>query len=152
MGKSQQTFNKKEREKKKAKKRKEKQERRELRKQEKENRSKLTFEDQIMYMGHDGHLVKEKPDANKKNEVSVEDIHLGVPPNSKEAFEKTRQGFVKLFDPDKGYGFITDKMTKESIFVHINDAYDEIKQNHVVEFEVIKDHKGTKAKNVTQIK
>ena len=59
---------------------------------------------------------------------------------------------MKFFSDEKGYGFITDKATKESIFVHCNDAYEDIKENHVVEFKIGKGPKGPKAENVVQIK
>ena len=32
------------------------------------------------------------------------------------------KGLVKIFIPDKGYGFIIDSETKESVFVHINNV------------------------------
>jgi len=152
MAKSQQTFNKKEREKKRAKKKKEKAERREQRKVEKAQRGKLTLEDQLMYMDENGNLVKEKPDPSKKFEIKAEDIKLGVPQFAREEIVVERRGKVKFFYEEKGYGFITDKATKESIFVHINDAYDGIRENHIVEFEMGSGPKGAKAIKVVQIK
>lgn len=152
MGKSQQTFNKKEREKKRLKKQKEKKERKEQRKLEKAERGKVAFEDQIMYVDEYGNLTSEKPDPTKKIKIRAEDISLGVPQNSKQSFEIVKRGKVKMFLEDKGYGFITEKVTKESIFVHANDAYDDIRENHIVEFEVGKGPKGPKAIKVTQIK
>lgn len=150
MGKSQQTFNKKEREKKRAKKKKEKLERREQRKVEKTERGKT--EPTFMYMDENGNLVAEKPDPAKKFQINVEDIKLGVPQNSKEAFDPIRRGKVKFFSNDKGYGFITEKATKDSVFVHANDAYDDIRENHIVEFEIGSGPKGPKAINVKQVK
>jgi len=152
MGKSQQTFNKKEREKKKQKKKKEKRERREQRKLEKAEKGKLTFEDQVMYLDHDGNLVAEKPDPSKKVEIKVEDIKLGVPQFERESLNPIKRGKVKFFKEENGYGFITEKITKESIFVHANDAYSDIKENHIVQFEIGQGNKGKKAINVIQIK
>ncbi len=152
MGKSQQTFNKKEREKKKAKKRKEKLERREQRKMEKEQAGKLSFEDQIMYLDANGNLTKEKPDPTEKIEIKAEDIILGAAPVQREVIETIRRGKVKYFNSDKGYGFITDKATKDSIFVHANDSYDDIKENHIVQYEMGQGPRGKKAINVIQIK
>ena len=152
MGRSQQTFNKKEREKRKAKKKKEKQERREQRKLEKEQRGKIPLEEQFMYLDEFGNLTHEKPDPSRRIEIKAEDIKLGVPRNSKETFEIVKRGKVKFFSEDKGYGFITEKATKESIFVHINDAYDGIKENHIVTFELGRGPKGAKAIKVEQVK
>ena len=152
MGRSQETFNKKEREKKRLKKKKEKQERREQRKLEKAERKKTPIEEQFMYVDEFGNLTHEKPDPTKRMKVKAEDIQLGVPRNSKTSFDNVRRGKVKFFSEEKGYGFVTDKETKESIFVHVIDAYEGIKQNHIVEFELGKGPKGAKAIKVTQIK
>ena len=151
MGKSQQTFNKKEREKKRAKKKQAKLERREQRKIEKSEKGKLTLEDQFMYLDENGNLTYEKPDPTKKIEIKAEDIALGVPMNSKTTYDTVFRGKVKTFMSDKGYGFITEKATKESIFVHINDAYQDISENHIVEYEVGKGPRGPKAINVKRI-
>lgn len=151
MGRSQQTFNKSEREKKRAKKKKEKLERREQRKLEKESKGKLNFEDQLMYLDENGNLTTEKPDPTKKFVAKLEDISLGVPQNTRTSFDTVQRGKVKTFMADKGYGFITNKATKDSIFVHINDAYDGISENHIVEYEVGKGNKGQKAINVVRI-
>jgi len=152
MAKSQQTFSKKEREKKKLKRKQDKIERREQRKLEKAQRGKLSFEDQIMYVDHDGNLTNERPDPSKKIEIKAEDIKLGVPPNRKDFSNPIKRGKIKFFNSEKGYGFITEKQTKDSIFVHANDAYPDVKENHIVEFEIGKGPKGNKAINVIQIK
>jgi len=153
MGKSQETFNKKEREKKRQKKNKEKKERREQRKLEKAEKGKLSMDDQMVYLDENGNLVSEKPDPNRKKvEIKAEDIKLGAAPVERIAVQTIRRGKVKFFSEDKGYGFITDKATKDSIFVHINDAYSDIKENHIVEFEVEQGHKGNKAVKVIQVK
>ena len=152
MAKSQQTFNKKEREKKKAKKKKDKQERKEQRKLEKAERGQTKQEEQFMYLDEYGNLTSEKPDPNNKIEIKAEDIELGVPQFARERVDAVKNGKVKFFSEDKGYGFITEKVTKDSIFVHANDAYDGIKENHIVTFEVGKGPKGAKAINVVQIK
>lgn len=152
MAKSQQTFNKKEREKKRAKKKKEKRERMAQRKLEKAEAGKVKPEDQFMFVDENGHLTKERPDPTNRIQVKAEDIELGVPKFTREKIETVRKGKVKFFSADKGYGFITDKATKESIFVHANDAYDDIRENHNVEYEMGKGPKGAKALNVTQIK
>lgn len=151
MAKSQQTFNKKEREKKRAKKKQAKLERREQRKLEKKEIGKLTLEDQLMYLDENGNLTREKPDPSKKFKIKAEDIKLGVPLNMKPNYETVFRGKVKYFQEDKGYGFITEKATKESIFVHINDAYNGISENHIVEYEVGKGPRGPKAIKVTRI-
>jgi cold shock CspA family protein len=147
MAKSQQTFNKGEREKKRRKKKKEKEERREQRKLEKEERGKLTFEDQLSYVDENGNITSEKPDPTKKIIIKAEDIKLGGP-RERVSMEVIRNGRVKFFNEEKGYGFITDKETREGIFVHINNAYPSIKENHKVTFEIEQGPKGPTAVNV----
>jgi len=147
MAKSQQTFNKGEREKKRRKKKKEKAERREIRKIEKEDKGKLTFEEQISYVDENGHIVSEKPDPAKKFTIKAEDIKLNAP-RDRASENVVRNGRVKFFNEEKGYGFITDKETRDSIFVHINNAYSSIKENHKVTFEIEQGPKGPTAVNV----
>ena len=148
MAKSQQTFNKKEREKKKQKKRQEKLERRAQRKVERDAAPKKTFEELIRYVDHDGNIVDTPPDPSKKRVIKASDIVLGVPPNDTDPVDSVRTGIVKFFNHEKGYGFITDRQSKESIFVHINSCRDEIKENDKVTFETERGPKGMVAINV----
>ncbi|MCL4128936.1 UNVERIFIED_CONTAM: hypothetical protein GTU68_002091 [Idotea baltica] len=61
-----------------------------------------------------------------------------------------RVGIVKFFNDEKGYGFITDLETKESIFVHINNvAADQLLENNRVSFEV---EMGPKGPNAIKVK
>ncbi|MCD6566265.1 MAG: cold shock domain-containing protein [Bacteroidales bacterium] len=53
-----------------------------------------------------------------------------------------REGTVTFFNDSKGFGFIKDKETKESVFVHINNILEDIKEGNAVTFEVEKGHKG----------
>ena len=149
MGRSQDSFNKKEKEKKRRKKKQEKSERREQRKLEKEEGGKKTFEEMIMYVDADGNLTAEKPDPTKKKKFKVEDMIIGVPPKEDMPDETMRQGRVKFFNHEKGYGFITDTESRDSIFVHINNCNDDIHENDKVTFEVEMGPKGPNAINVS---
>ena len=98
MAKSQQTYNKKEKEKKRLKKKQEKAERREQRKLEREEKGPVAFEDLIRYVDEDGNLTTEKPDPNiKKKVIKASDIMLGVPRREKVEFDPVREG--KVIDP-----------------------------------------------------
>ena len=118
MSKSQETFSKKEKEKKRQKKRKEKE-------QKKEDR---------------------KPDPSKKRVINAEDIEIGVARRAD--VDPIHQGNVTFFNTEKGYGFIKDKESGESIFVHINGLIDSIKENDKVTFETEMGPKGTNAVRV----
>ncbi|MFQ5446869.1 MAG: cold-shock protein [Desulfobacterales bacterium] len=147
MARSQDTFNKKEREKKRQKKRKEKAEKKLLRKAESgEGKS---FEDMLMYVDENGNLTPTPPDPNKKKKIRKEDIEIGIPKKENIKQPTTRSGVVKFFNDEKGYGFIVDQDTKESIFVHANGLIDEIRDNDKVSFEV---EMGAKGPNAVAVK
>jgi cold shock CspA family protein len=137
------SFNKKEREKKKEKKRKDKAEKK---LKEKLEGKKTTTE--FMYMDENGNLTSSKPDPSKKKEFNVEDIQIGVPKKEDIEEELVKSGTVKFFNAEKGYGFITRKDSNESFFVHVNNLIDEIKDKDKVTFEVELGAKGPIAVNV----
>ncbi len=148
MAKSQQTFNKKEKEKKRRKKWQDKQERREQRKQEKAEQGKKTFEEMLSYVDENGNITSTPPDPSKRKKIKAEDIVLGVPPRDNTPYDPIRNGKVKFFNDEKGYGFIVDAETQESIFVHINNTGGQIQENDNVTFEVEMGPKGASAVNV----
>lgn len=148
MAKSHQSFNKKETEKKRRKKQQDKQERREQRKAEKAERGPRTFEDMISYVDENGNLTSTPPDPSKKIKIKAEDIILGVPPRDNTPLDPIRTGQVKFFNDEKGYGFIVDLETKESVFVHANNLSSPIRDNDRVTFEVEMGPKGANAVNV----
>ncbi|MCB0756641.1 MAG: cold shock domain-containing protein [Flavobacteriales bacterium] len=150
MGRSQETFGKKEREKKKAKKRKEKEEARLARKES----GKSSFDDMIAYVDADGNIVDTPPEpVNKKNEIKAEDIVLGIPKKDESEEEDTlRTGVVSFFNHDKGYGFIKDSNSNDSMFVHINNVLEEISEGNKVTFEVQPGLKGPEAAKVQVVR
>ncbi|MCB0649670.1 MAG: cold shock domain-containing protein [Saprospiraceae bacterium] len=148
MAKSQQSFGKKEKEKKRIKKKKEKLERREQRKIEKNENGPVAFEDMLSYVDENGNLTATPPDPSKKKKIKAEDIILGVPPVDKSSRSVIRKGQVKFFNDEKGYGFIIDEETKDSLFVHMNNTAESIRENDKVTFEIEMGPKGANAVNV----
>lgn len=147
MGRSQETFSKKENEKKKQKKKKEKEEKREERKANASNGNSL--DDMIAYVDADGNITDTPPDPNqKKKEIKHEDIQLGATKREDIEEDIIRTGIVSFFNDSKGYGFIRDKNTQESIFVHMNGLTEPIKENNKVTFEIERGPKGLNAVNV----
>ena len=143
MGRSQDSFNKKEREKKRQKRKKDKAEKREQRKLEGKTGQ------EFMYVDADGNLTPTPPDLTQKRKYKVEDIEISIPKQEKSGkTDFRRRGIVKFFNADKGYGFIQDSETKDSFFVHINSLDVEITENDRVTFEVGKGPKGPVATSV----
>lgn len=116
----------------------------------KENAKKGKSLDEMMaYLDENGNLTSTPPDPSKKIVINAEDIEIGVPKlKDRDPAEFLRKGVVTFFNSEKGYGFIKDRQTMESIFVHINSVIDEIKENSVVLFEVEKGPRGLQAVNV----
>lgn len=140
------SWNKKEREKKKQKERRDKAEKMQERK---ENAKKNNFDDMIAYLDENGNLSSTPPDPRKRVEVKLEDIQIGVPeyvPPTEE--ELTRKGKVTFFNTEKGFGFIKDMQSQQSLFVHANNLTAPIKENDKVSFEVEMGQRGPMAVNV----
>lgn len=152
MAKSQDSFNKKEKEKKRRKKNQEKRERRQQRKAEKLEAGPKSFEDMISYVDENGNFTSTPPDPSKKKVIKVEDIVLGTPAQSDEPEDMVHQGKVKFFNDEKGYGFIVDAESKDSIFVHANNLSDPVQENDRVTFEIETSAKGLNAVNVNLVK
>ncbi|MBP6828372.1 MAG: cold shock domain-containing protein [Saprospiraceae bacterium] len=148
MARSQDSFNKKEKEKKRKKKNQEKLERREQRKVDKAEGGVKTFEEMLSYVDENGHLTSTPPDPSKKKKFKAEDIILGASPRDETPMETIRSGQVKFFNDEKGYGFIIDAETKDSIFVHINNLANPLRENDRVTFEIEMGPKGANAVNV----
>jgi cold shock CspA family protein len=149
MGRSQETFNKKEVKNKRDKKRKDKEKKRLARK---DTEKKGGLDDMIAYVDENGMITSTPPDPTKKKVFNVEDIEIGVPKGDNTPFDPVRKGTVSFFNDSKGYGFIRDAETKESIFVHANNTLEEIKEGNLVSYEVEKGPKGLTAVQVKIIK
>lgn len=148
MARSQETFGKKEKEKKRLKKRQEKA----LKKADrKANSSKgAGLDDMLAYVDENGRLTDTPPDDTKKVEIDVEDIQIGIPKKEDVEEEDTAlTGKVAFFDDSKGYGFIKETRTEEKYFVHISGTLEEIKENDTVTFEL---ERGAKGMNCVRVK
>ncbi len=146
MAKSQETWNKKEKEK--------------IRKKKKEDKAKLkeerkaeggasSFDDMIAYVDENGNLTDTPPDPLKKKKIIAADIEIGVPTReAEEVADPNRHGTVTFFDTSKGYGFIKDRDSQESVFSHINSHIDQIQEGDKVTFRMERGMKGMNAVDV----
>ena len=144
------TWNKKEREKKKKQDKKEKAERKLERKEN--SKDGKSFEDMLADLDENGNLSSKPPDPRKKVNIKLEDIEIGVPKHVPvDPADLIRKGIVTFFNDAKGYGFIKDQQTQESVFVHINSLTEEIKEQNKVTFEIEMGPKGANAVNVKKV-
>ena len=150
MAKSQETFSKKEKEKKKQQKRREK----EGKKEERQANSKkgASLDEMMAYIDENGNISSTPPDPRRKKIINSEDIAVSTPKQTAaEPEELIRTGTVTYFNDSKGYGFIKDQQSQESVFVHINSLSGPIRENDKVTFETEMGHKGKNAVSVKKI-
>ncbi|MEO6069212.1 MAG: cold shock domain-containing protein [Chitinophagaceae bacterium] len=144
MAKSQETFGKKEKQKQKNKKRQEKAEKMEDRKAN--ARKGKSLDEMMAYIDENGNISATPPDPRKKKVFNQEDMQIGVPKHVPgEEDEVVRIGMVSFFNETKGFGFIKDSQTGESVFVHVNQLSEPIKEGNKVSFEVEMGAKGPTA-------
>jgi len=150
MGRSQETFNKKEVRNKKEKKRKDKEKKRLIRK---DNEKGGGLDDMIAYVDENGMLSSTPPDPSRKKDIKLEDIEISIPKSDpNEVLDPIRKGSVTFFNSAKGFGFIRDLETQESVFVHVNNLLEEIKEGNLVNYEVEMGQKGPTALQVKLFK
>ncbi len=104
----------------------------------------------MAYVDEHGMISETAPDPTKKKVVvKLEDIEIGVANRgSAEKIDPIRRGIVSFFNDSKGYGFIRDLETNESVFIHINNVLEDIKEGNMVTFEVEMGPKGLAASQV----
>ena len=149
MSKSQETFNKREREKNRQRKAQDKAEKMQERKNNKEKKS---LDDMIAYVDENGNLTSVPPDPKKKKVFRQEEMQISVPKQEERPADERRTGVVSFFNDLKGFGFIIDAITKERVFVHVNELSVAIKENDRVTFEVQNSPKGPVALHVEVVK
>jgi cold shock CspA family protein len=146
MGRSHETFGKKDVRTKKEKKRKEKEKKRLERK---ESKGSSSPDDMIAYVDEFGNITSTPPDMTQRTTVNAEDIEVNVPKSLEpDPEDLIHRGIVTFFDNSKGFGFIKDLSNQQDIFVHINGLLEPIQENNRVSFEVMKGKKGLNAVNV----
>jgi len=146
---AQETQGKKEKEKKKAKNRQDKAQKMEERKAN--NNKGKGLEHMMAYVDENGNLSPVPPDPKKKKEINLEDIQLGAAKIIVMEGDVVRNGVITFFNEAKGYGFINDLKSQESVFVHINQLSGPVQERDKVTFEVENGPKGLNAIKVKKI-
>jgi len=63
-----------------------------------------------------------------------------------------KQGKVKFFDTDRGFGFIKENDSEKEHFVHVSGINETtLNENDEVEFELVEGKKGLNAVNVSLV-
>jgi cold shock CspA family protein len=150
MGRSQETFHKKEVKKKKENRRKEKEQKRLARKEKSKGSDP---DDMIAYVDEEGMITSTPPDPSRKKMIKADGIEISIPKRGKDEYpDLIRKGKVTFFNESKGIGFIKDSETQEKVFVHVRDVFEEIKENSTVTYKRVKGRKGPSAIQVKLVK
>lgn len=150
MGRSQETQGKKEVKSRKDKKRKQKAEKKAIKKIE---GKKNNFDDMIAYVDEFGVISNTPPVPGQRSTVDAGSIELSASRRDTEgAPEYLRKGIVTFFNDSKGFGFIRDLESKQSVFVHSSNLLEKIQENNIVVFEKGKGPKGPTALKVSLFK
>lgn len=145
MAKSQVTFNKREKEKKRLSKRVEKQQKKEDRKASSTGGG---LENMMAFVDEYGKLTDTPPDPTKKIKVKAESIEVSIPKREREEKPALRKGRVEFFNSSKGFGFIKELDSQEKFFVHVHGLLEDIVENNIVSFEIERGARGMNAFNV----
>jgi cold shock CspA family protein len=150
MAKSKETFNKKEKEKKRLKHKQDKKQKMEERKANKKDGSSL--EGMMAYLDENGNLTDTRPDPAKKRVFTAQSIQIGVPKQRVMTEEEEhRTGIVSFFNKPKGFGFINDSSNNERIFFHVNNILEPLEESDKVKFSVEHGPRGLHAVQVTKM-
>ena len=125
----------------------------EKKQERKDNNSKgKGIDDMMAYIDENGNLSSTPPDPRRVKQMNLEDIQLGAAKRIEETEEeKVRNGVVKFFNHEKGYGFINDLQSQESVFVHANELTEPLNEKDKVTFEIGHGPKGPIALKVKKI-
>lgn len=142
------SWNKKEREKKKQKERKDKADKM---KERKESGAKKSLDDMMAYVDENGNITSTPPDPKKRKEIKADEIELNIT-NNRETGDEMRTGRVSFFNQAKGFGFIKDSVSQESVFFHVNGLSFSVNENDRVNFRIEMGPRGASATDVELVK
>ena len=142
MASSQETYNKRDQEKKRLKKRLDKQQKLADRKANSQGGG---LENMIAYVDENGQITDTMPNPANRKKIDADSIEIGVPKREAVEVPSVRKGRVEFFNHSKGFGFIKELDSQEKYFVHVNNVTEEIKENDMVTFELERGFKGMSA-------
>ncbi len=147
MAKSQTTYTKQDKEKKRLKKKQDKV----LKKEERKLTNDGGMDNMIAYVDEFGRITDTPPDPTRKTKVDINSIEIGVARREDVAEPTERTGKIDFFDDSKGFGFIKESNSQEKFFVHVKGLLQEVKEGDTVTFELERGLKGMNAVRVKKI-
>jgi len=148
MASSQETFNKRDQEKKRLKKRIDKQQKLADRKANSQGGG---LDNMIAYVDEYGNITDTPPDPSTRKKIDAGSIEIGVPKRETVESPAIRKGRVEFFNQAKGFGFIKESDSQEKFFVHANSLVEEIREGDMVSFELERGFKGMSAVRVNKV-
>ncbi|WP_333862773.1 cold-shock protein [Chitinophaga sp.] len=142
------TFSKKEKNNKKAKAKLDKAEKMRFRKTN--NDKGKSLEDMLAYVDENGNLTPFAPKGGTES-VPLHELAAMAKVRSRPPEDTTRTGFVSFYNSTKGFGFITEDNSKDSIFFHNNQLSQPVKEKDKVTFTKERSPRGYNAANVKLI-
>jgi cold shock CspA family protein len=115
----------------------------------KDNKITLDSPGMMGYVDEFGQVHAAPPEDVDREEIKLEDIEISVAKKEHIEVDPIRLGMVTMFNEDKGFGFIRDLESQDSVFVHIsNIKAEEIREGNKVQFEIEVSPKGPSAVRV----
>jgi len=146
MGKSNDSFGKREKEKQRQK---EKAQKREKMEERRANQAKgKSLDDMLAYIDENGNISSTPPDPGKRKEINAEDIVIGVP-KREESDDPVKEGRIDYYDSSRGFGFIIQN-DGAKVFFHTNQTNYPVKEGDFVNYTIERGPKGWNAVGVTK--
>ncbi len=149
MAKSNETFNKKEKEKKRQKKLHDKKEKAAERKANSGKGKGL--EDMMAYVDENGNITASQPKSTQPKVIELSDVAIATPKKVEDVEETLKSGVISFYNTSKGFGFIRNAKNDENIFFHVNQLSYPAKENDKVNYLTEKGPKGLMAINVKKV-
>ena len=143
---SQETYNKRDQEKKRLKKRLDKQKKFAERKANAQDKSP---DNMIAYVDENGQVCDTPPNPANRKKIDAGSIEIGVQKREVIEANAIRKGKIEFYNTSKGFGFIKELDTQEKYFFHVNGLIDEVKESDSVTFEL---ERGVKGMNAVRVK
>lgn len=107
-----------------------------------------SYDEMIVYIDEFGNFTDVPPSEQKREKVKAENIDIGIGGIAEQTEFK---GTITMFLSDKGYGFIREEDTGDSVFFHVNNANQPVAERDRVIYEKERTPKGYAAIRIRKI-